>query len=336
MKYQCVYEKGPTDPREPLYHSEPYWIEVDALPGYKSQTGNFVDNYSHVCVDLGVKDPTAIRIATRFNSFQYIVCAGNDVKEVIQLYTWIIGRPRLKPRYVLGHHQGCYGYDTRGMVEYAVEQYRNNGFPLDGMHIDVDMQDEYRTFTIDTRTFPNPQEMFSGLRRKGVKCSTNITPYISSTLKQSDGVTPYRAYSEMAANKYWVKDNRLLDERLGSSIEEKADRQRYQQFGYMDSRGNPYYNNPSLKPADGVQDDYDYKAVYNSGDAFHGGVYYGWGNGRPGVYPNLNDRVVRDWWGQQYKYLFEQGLEFVWQDMTSPCVAEQYGDMKSQVYLSSL
>jgi alpha-glucosidase (family GH31 glycosyl hydrolase) len=62
---------------------------------------------------------------------------------------------------------------------------------------------------------------------------------------------------------------------------------------------------------------------------FHGGIYYGWGNGHPGHYPNLNNDEVREWWGKQYQYLFECGLDFVWQDMTSPCIAEQYGDMKS-------
>lgn len=43
----------------------------------------------------------------------------------------------------------------------------------------------------------------------------------------------------------------------------------------------------------------------------------------------MNNKEVRKWWGKQYQYLFECGLDFVWQDMTSPCIAEQYGDMKS-------
>ncbi len=37
---------------------------------------------------------------------------------------------------------------------------------------------------------------------------------------------------------------------------------------------------------------------------------------------------VREWWGKQYKYLFEMGLEFVWQDMTTPAIRDIRGDMK--------
>jgi len=100
-----VYGIGPLDDREPLYHSEPYWIEVDGLPTCKSQVATFIDNYSQVCIDIGLSDSSTIRVATRFNAFAAIVVAGDSISEIIQLYTSVIGRPRLKPRYALGYHQ---------------------------------------------------------------------------------------------------------------------------------------------------------------------------------------------------------------------------------------
>lgn len=48
-----------------------------------------------------------------------------------------------------------------------------------------------------------------------------------------------------------------------------------------------------------------------------------------GVYPNLYQKRVRDWWGTLYQDLFNLGLEFVWQDMTAPAIARIFGDMKS-------
>ncbi|RYP64370.1 hypothetical protein DL770_009209 [Monosporascus sp. CRB-9-2] len=316
--YQNIYGQGPLDDREPLYHSEPFWIEVDSQPGYMSQIATFIDNYSHICVDLGMKDANTVRVATRFNSFQGIFVGADSMHQLIQLYTSIVGKPRLKPRYVLGYHQGCYGYDNQDMVVEAVEEYRNSGIPLDGMHIDVDMQDDYRTFTIDKRDnhFPDPVNMFKTLREKGVKCSTNITPYINSA--ECDG---YSTLKEGLDKGYFIKDKRDLDP---SAQEDYA--QRYQEFG----TGLQYFNAPSTdRPPYFVADTYDFGQVFNSGNPFHGGVYYGWGNGHPGHYPNLNNSEVRKWWGKQYQYLFECGLDFVWQDMTSPCIAEQYGDMKS-------
>ncbi|KAL0932734.1 alpha-1,4-glucan lyase [Colletotrichum truncatum] len=320
MRYYNVYGIGPSDGSEPLYHSEPYWIEVDAQPGYQTQIATFIDNYSQVCVDIGVKDSSVLRVATRFNDFQGIFVAGDNVSDVIQRYTSIVGKPKLKPRYVLGYHQGCYGYDTREMVMEAVHQYRKAGIPLDGMHIDVDMQDDYRTFTIDTRDkhFPDPQSMFSELRQLGVKCSTNITPYINNISSDT-----YTTLKEGLQNNYFLKDNRDLDPSAPGPSE-----QRYLQYG----QGNVYFTVPNdefRRPDYAIRDTYPFAQIFNSGQNFHGGISYGSKLGHPGHYPNLNNKEVRKWWGRQYRYLFECGLDFVWQDMTSPCIASEYGDMKS-------
>lgn len=107
MTYSSVYDQGPLDEREPLYHSEPFWLELNGLPNYKSQVATFVDNYSQICVDFSVNSAGDIRVGTRFGQMQYYAFAGDNVADIIRLYSSIIGRARLKPRYVLGHHQGC-------------------------------------------------------------------------------------------------------------------------------------------------------------------------------------------------------------------------------------
>ncbi|CAF3441856.1 hypothetical protein SNK03_007732 [Fusarium graminearum] len=317
MRYQNVYGKGPHDDREPLYHSEPFWIEVDSHPGYRSQVSTFIDNYSHICVDVGVKDTGVIRVATRFNSFRAIMVAADSMQDLISSYTSIVGKPRLKPRYVLGYHQACYGYDSQESVLESVAEYRKCGFPIDGMHIDVDMQDDYRTFTIDKRDkhFPDPVHMFKTLREQGVKCSTNITPYISSMPSDT-----YSTLSEGLKEGHFIKDDRDVDPSAPNVWD-----QRY--VGW--SVGNQMLINPNTqKPPYFEEDKSNFGDNFNSQKPFHGGVFYGWGNGHPGHYPNLNNQDVRKWWGKQYQYLFECGLDFVWQDMTGPCIAEQYGDMK--------
>ncbi|KAM0489631.1 hypothetical protein ACHAP8_012386 [Fusarium lateritium] len=317
MRYQNVYGKGPHDDREPLYHSEPFWIEVDSHPGYRSQVSTFIDNYSHICVDVGVKDTGAIRVATRFNSFRAIMVAADSMQDLITSYTSIVGKPRLKPRYVLGYHQACYGYDSQESVLESVAEYRKCGFPIDGMHIDVDMQDDYRTFTIDKRDkhFPDPVQMFKTLREQGVKCSTNITPYINSVPSDT-----YTTLNDGIKDGRFIKDDRDVDPSAPNVWD-----QRY--MGW--SVGNQIFLNPNTqKPPYFEEDKSKFEDNFNSQKPFHGGVFYGWGNGHPGHYPNLNNKDVRRWWGKQYQYLFECGLDFVWQDMTGPCIAEEYGDMK--------
>ncbi|KAF7879540.1 hypothetical protein EAF04_000735 [Stromatinia cepivora] len=322
MRYNNVYGDGPYSDSEPLYHSEPYWIEMNAHPGAQSQLATFIDNYSDVKVDLGLVDSTQVRVATRFNGFRCILIAGDDVAQIIRSYTSLIGKPQLKPRFVLGYHQGCYGYDTKRKVQDAVDKYRAYKIPLDGMHIDVDMQRDYRTFTIDTTDdkFPKPDEMFDRLRKQGVKCSTNITPIISSRPIPAE---PYTTFDEGLEKKYFVLDRRDIDPSAPTSG---------QQVSLNFGGGNRYFKNPNLEsslPRYDPPDDYRLQDYFNTGKPFRGGVDYGDHRGTPGHYPNLNHKDVRIWWGKQYEYLFKMGLEFVWQDMTSPCMAEGFGDMKS-------
>jgi alpha-glucosidase (family GH31 glycosyl hydrolase) len=55
---------------------------------------------------------------------------------------------------------------------------------------------------------------------------------------------------------------------------------------------------------------------------------------QPGHYVDLSTPENREWWGKQYEDLFNWGLEFVWQDMTTPAIGEAYGDMKGFVSLT--
>ncbi|MCJ1312452.1 hypothetical protein MMC25_006126 [Agyrium rufum] len=318
MQYTNVYNEGPENDAEPLYHSEPYWIEVNAHPGYMSQVATFMDNYSQVCVDLGKVDASRTRIATRFDSFQSIFIAGDDIGDIIQKYTSIIGRAWLRPRFVLGNHQGCYGYDNRDKVLDVARKYRESQIPLDGLHVDVDIQRGYRTFTIDTASnkFPDPKSMFDELRRNGVKCSTNITPVVRASEDPN-----YSTLNEgwNGSDNYFVRNKRAIDPSAPTAL-----LQRYLQYG----RGDRYFNDPNTQRPE-YGDSNNFNDNFDSGWPFHGGVGYGGDKGAPGFYPNLNRKEVRIWWGTQYKYLLDMGLEFVWQDMTSPRMAQQYGDMKS-------
>ncbi|KAG8729955.1 hypothetical protein FRC12_020595, partial [Ceratobasidium sp. 428] len=46
MTYSQVYGQGPLDSREPLYHSEPFWMEIAQHPGHLLKIATFVDNFS--------------------------------------------------------------------------------------------------------------------------------------------------------------------------------------------------------------------------------------------------------------------------------------------------
>ncbi|MBV9689915.1 MAG: hypothetical protein JO202_09410 [Ktedonobacteraceae bacterium] len=300
MRYRQVYNLGPSEDREPLYHSDPFFMEFNGVPDQDSVYGLFVDNASQVCVDVGYLNSRHYMFGTRFGDLDYYLFLGQECADVLAAFTAFVGKPRLKPRYALAHHQGCYGYDTRQSLEKVVSEYRKYEVPLDGLHVDVDIQYNYQTFTIDEGKFPNPQEMFARLKEQGVKCSTNITPIISNRDPN------YSTYSEGLKNGYFVLDRR--------SDPNNPEGRHYQDYG----GGYEYY-----------YDFTDPEQNFNSGKPYIGEVYYGGDRGTTGHYADLAREEVRTWWGMQYQYLFDMGLEMVWQDMTTPAIRNTRGDMRS-------
>lgn len=49
-------------------------------------------------------------IGTRMGDMDYFYFTGCNTSNLVYNYTSVVGRSTLKPRYVLGYHQGCYGY----------------------------------------------------------------------------------------------------------------------------------------------------------------------------------------------------------------------------------
>ncbi|KAF4996639.1 hypothetical protein FGRMN_4385 [Fusarium graminum] len=336
FNYSKVYGQGALDSREPLYQSSPFYLEMNGTPAHRNVTGVMIDNYSQVSIDLGKNDSNIISIATRFNTFDAYIMTADNVPKMIWQYTSIVGRPKLKPRYILGHHQGCYGYSTASTVNNVVSAYRGSGIPLDGMHLDVDFQERYRTFTSSRVNFPDVKGFLNGLRNNGVKTCTNITPILTlrtvdegpykslnAFWDQNDPKNPKTKYLKgLTSNPptYWRYDgtqtNSPLAKGLNPTYYGDDDYHQPQRLSFADYPGGPTY-----------VDDYNFAENYNSGYPFHGGVSYGQTLGTPGYYPDLNRADARKVWGEQYQELFENGLEFVWQDMTTPAVGRSYGDM---------
>jgi alpha-glucosidase len=305
MRYRQVYNRGPFENREPLYHSNPFFLEFNGVPDKDSVYGIFIDNPSQVFIDMGFLNSSRFMYGTRFGDLDYYFFLGQNCSDIMNAFTTFVGKSKLVPRYALGYHQGCYGYEDRETLEAVASSYRKFQIPIDGLHIDVDIQNKYQNFTIDEVRFPNPKEMFARLRDRGFKCSTNITPIIS----RED--LNYKTYKEGLEKGYFVKDVRYNPD--------DPEGKRYQDYDC------------------GVEKHYDFidpENTYNSGKPYIGEVYYGLDlNGRhrgtTGHYPDLGRKEVRMWWGKQYQYLFDMGLEMVWQDMTTPCIRNTRGDMRS-------
>ncbi|MCI5208631.1 MAG: hypothetical protein D3910_07520, partial [Candidatus Electrothrix sp. ATG2] len=150
MRYKSVHGIGALDTREPLYHSNPFFLEFYAHPEAMSGVvGSFVNNPSQILMDIGHTYSDQLRLATSYGDMDLLVFIGDSSKDILGKCTSLAGKARLKPRYALGYHQGGYGYeDTQSMLD-VVNGYGDSDVPFDGLHVDVDVQNYYRTFTMN-------------------------------------------------------------------------------------------------------------------------------------------------------------------------------------------
>ena len=97
MRYRQVYNRGPLDGREPLYHSDPFFMEFNGNPDRDDLYGLFVDNPSQTLMDIGYLNTGRYLLGTSFGDLDYYLILGHSAKEVLNDFTAIVGRPRLHP-----------------------------------------------------------------------------------------------------------------------------------------------------------------------------------------------------------------------------------------------
>jgi alpha-glucosidase len=295
-------EGGPLNPAEPLYASIPLLIEINRAPtgdyaGPPYCYGLFFDNVSQSFFNVG--DDAYVDMHGRyafgalFGELDYYFFLGDGVTNILEQFTSLTGRGPMPPKYAFGFHQGCYGYYDRASLESVARAYREARIPIDGLHIDIDFQDNYRVFTHSEMKFPRAAEMMGDLHARGFKCSTNVTPLVTDNpLDERGEITPFRERQEfldLAGLLYDVRVGREPQNRLFAAT-----------ISYGANRGvNPYRYPPLTPNREGVT---PLGATIN--------------------YPDLGRPDVRAAWGRQYAHLIQDlGIDMIWQDMMCPAAA---------------
>ncbi len=293
---------GPLNPSEALYASIPFLLEVNPQPAAGAAPycyGLFFDNPGQSYFNLGSNDYSDMSgkyyYGALFGDMDYYFMLGGagGAADVLAQYTTLTGRAPMPPKYALGYHQGAYGYYDRAHVESAANAYRQAAIPCDGLHIDVDFQNNYRTFTHSEIKFPNVAQMMAGLHAQGFKCSTNVTPLLTdNVLDENAQQTPYVQRQALLA-----AGGLIYDTLAGQGPSHVLYRG---QVSYGDNPGTNPYPYPPLTPnANGVTP-----------------------LGAFGSYPDFGRSDVRAIWGQQYAHLVDDvGMDMIWQDMMCPAIA---------------
>lgn len=180
---------------DPIYKSIPFYLAVNP----KGQSyGLFLDNTYRTQFDFGSRDMQSIDIRANNGPLDYYILIGPTPKDVVQQFSYLVGKSPLSPRWALGFQQSHYSYPTRADALAVAKRLRADKIPLDVLYLDIGYQDRNRPFTTDAQKFANFPGLISELKDMNVNTIVITDLHIA---KVDDGsYAPYK--TGVAANAF--------------------------------------------------------------------------------------------------------------------------------------
>jgi len=157
---------------DPLYQSIPFFVGLRGEVAY----GLFVDNTHRLKFDMADSNPTSYVLTAYGGEMDLYLIAGPKFSKVLERYTRLTGRMSLPPRWTLGYHQARWSYYPDSQVVDVCEEFRKREIPADGIWLDIDYMDGYRSWTWDPAGFSNPAGFVEQVGDIGFKVTAIIDP----------------------------------------------------------------------------------------------------------------------------------------------------------------
>ena len=145
--------------------------------------GVFVNDPGRVDFEIATEDVEAVQFSVKGERLDFFVVGGKDLKEVLENYTLLTGRPKLPPVWSFGlwlTTSFLTDYDEETVMKF-VEEMEKRDIPLSVFHFDCFWMREFRWVDLewDRRNFPEPENLLKRLKEKGLKICVWINPYVS-------------------------------------------------------------------------------------------------------------------------------------------------------------
>jgi alpha-glucosidase len=179
---------------DPLYQTFPFFIGLHSELTY----GLFFDNTHKSYFDFGAStDDQMSWFGADGGDMNYYFFGGQGVAQIIEDYTWLTGRMEMPPLWSLGYQQCRWSYMSADEILDIAETFRKEKIPADVMYCDIDYMDQYKIFTWNKKTFPNPKGLIDKLKAMDFHLVTIVDPGI----KIEKG---YKEYDEGVAKNYFA------------------------------------------------------------------------------------------------------------------------------------
>ncbi|MEK3719754.1 alpha-xylosidase [Paenibacillus sp. FSL H8-0034] len=155
------------------------------IPFYLSNRGYgvFVNHPEKVSFEVASENVSKVQFSVEGESLDYFIIGGDTLKDVLNNYTTLTGKPALPPAWTFGlwlttsfttsYDEETVNHFIDGMIEREV--------PLHVFHFDCFWMKEYQwcDFEWDKDVFPDPEGMLKRLKSKDLKICAWINPYIA-------------------------------------------------------------------------------------------------------------------------------------------------------------
>lgn len=134
--------------------------------------GLFVDNTHHMRFDLGASDKNTVSATADGGEADLYLIDGPTVKQVVERYTKLTGRPSLPPLWALGYWQSKCVFWQWSDLDDAEQQLTKRGFPHDVMVIDYSWPEYLNDYVWDKRWCGKdvtPAQKIQNYARQGVR-----------------------------------------------------------------------------------------------------------------------------------------------------------------------
>lgn len=168
---------------EQAYKNIPFYI---SNKGY----GVFVNHPECVSFEIASENVSKVQFSLPGEALEYFIIGGANMKEVLENYTRLTGKPALPPAWSFGlwlttSFTTSYDEET---VNSFIDGMRDRDIPLHVFHFDCFWMKEYQwcDFEWDKEVFPEPESMLKRLKEKGLKICVWINSYIAQKSKLFD------------------------------------------------------------------------------------------------------------------------------------------------------
>lgn len=145
--------------------------------------GVLVNHPGRVSYEIGSHHSTRVQFSVEGHSLDYYLFGGPTVKEALDQYTALSGRPALLPEWSFGlwlSTSFTTNYNEEAILA-NIQRMEDVGIPIRVFHFDCFWMKEltWSSFLWDERYFPDPEGMLQRIKERGVKICVWINPYIA-------------------------------------------------------------------------------------------------------------------------------------------------------------